>query len=56
MSSYSITFIAAERYNPIRTTALIVFLIGVAYCGHMHYIDGLFTENYSSKNKGKKKK
>ena len=51
MASYSVTFWVGGVYRELMILFLIVSVIGAAYCGHMHYIDGLHTQNYTKKDK-----
>ena len=58
MASYSVTLITADWFRELMMIAFIFSAVGGAYCGYMHYIDGLFTQNYTivKKRKNIKKK
>ncbi|MFX0142349.1 MAG: hypothetical protein ACFFDN_52400 [Candidatus Hodarchaeota archaeon] len=51
MASYSITLYVGGVFRELMIIILIVSLIGATHCGHMHYIDGLHTQNYTKKGK-----
>lgn len=55
MATYDITLIFAGWSENIMTVAFIISIVGAAFCGHMHYIDGLFNEKYTISKKNKTK-
>ncbi len=54
MATYSLTLIFAQWLPNIMTVAFIISIVGAVFCGHMHYVDGLFSENYTKFKKEKK--
>lgn len=51
MASYSITLWVVDVYRELMILMFIFSLIGAAHCGHIHYIEGLHTQNYTKKDK-----
>jgi hypothetical protein len=50
-ASYSITLWVGDVYRELMILMFIFSLIGATHCGYMHYIDDLYTQNYTKKGK-----